>query len=305
MTESKCLEENVLFIRAGDGFIPEGIRREGFRVEKPFVEKGLLLRLVREAWFRLKLPFKDFFYNKSVLEFEGEYLIIYDPQITQDYLEWLLAKKKWKIVFFYGNMVGRARHLHPTQIPKEIDVWTYDGHDSRAYGIQLNSRMAYYRSYCQPKQETKYDLMYVGRDKGRIDFLTELERSLNQAGIKTFFRIVGDTRFEKKKDPRYGKEMTYDEVCSVIAQSRAILNITLPNQEGITVRDFEAICNNVKLITTNSAITKKDYYDPARILVIDEINVEQIIHFLDMPYKSYESEHTDLFEIRKWIEVML
>ena len=299
------LREQVLFIQAGDGFIPDGIRGEGFLVEKPFYEKGLLLRLIREAWFRLHLPFKELFYNKRVLEFEGEYLIVRDPQITRAYLQWLQKQGRWKLFFFYDNMVGRARHIYPHQIPDGIDVWTYDRHDSEKYGIKLNDRMSYYMSFCKEKQEAEYDVLYVGRDKGRGEFLYALEKALNDAGLRTFFRIVGDTRFEKKKDKRYGPEMSYSEICELIARSKAILNVILPGQEGMTMRDSEAICNNVKLITTNSAILNNPFYRPGNMLAITGIEVDKIKVFLEQPYEPYDESVKESFLLEKWVEKMV
>jgi len=294
-----------MFIRAGGGFIPEGYRREGYRVEKPFHEKGLLLRVFREAWFRLHLPFKTMFYNKKVLSFDGECVIVQDPQITREYLLWLQRRKKWKkTIFFYGNMVGTARHIMPDRIPNGIEKWTYERHDSEKYGMRLNQTMYYCSSYCQPKQTLEYDLMYVGRDKGRSEFLFALEKQLREAGLKPFFRVIGNTRFDKKKDPRYGAEMPYDEICKIIAKSKAVLNVTLPNQQGITVRDFEAICNNVKLITTNSAIKELGLYDPSRILVIDKIDTKQIKDFLNEPLIPYGVDIERAFSLKNWINTM-
>lgn len=301
----KELKQNVLFIQAGDGFIPDGIRGEGFLVEKPYYEKGLFLRLVREAWFRAHLPFKELFYNKRVLAFEGEYLFVRDPQITRAYLQWLQKQRKWKLFFIYDNMVGRARHIYPNQIPEGIDVWTYDRSDSEKYGIKLNDRMSYYVSFCKEKQEPEYDVLYVGRDKGRGEFLYALEKALNEAGLRTFFRVVGDTRFEKKKDKRYGPEMSYDEICELIARSKAILNVILPGQEGMTVRDSEAICNNVKLITTNATIVDRPIYRSSNMLVIQGIEVDRIKEFLEVPYEPYGENVKEDFLLEKWIGVLL
>lgn len=299
------IRNQVLFIRAGDGFIPKGIKMEGFSVEKPYYEGGLLLRILREAWFRLKIPFKSIWYNKQVKKFQGEHLIIFDPQITADYLTWLKKQNRWTISFVYGNMVGRARHLTPPEIPEGIQCWTYEKKDSQTYGIKLNERKVYYSSYCREKQPEKYDVLFVGRDKGRLTYISELEQKLNEIGLKTFFRIIGDTRFEKRKDRRYGTEMPYEEICDLIACSKAILNVALPGQEGLTMRDFEAICNNVKLITTNKKIVEQSFYNPNNILAIDEIDAEEIKRFLDIPLIPYSEETRNSFCLEAWVQELI
>lgn len=35
-------------------------------------------------------------------------------------------------------MVGKAHHLHPSEIPKGIHIWMYDKHDSDKYKINLS-----------------------------------------------------------------------------------------------------------------------------------------------------------------------
>lgn len=299
------LTENVMFIRAGDGFTSDGWRNEGYRAEKPFREKGLFLRLVREAWFRLHLPFREIFYNKKVLNFAGEHLIVYDPQITREYLQWLQQQKSWKIHYFYGNMVGKARHLHPEEIPTGIDVWTYERNDSEKYHLRLTERQMYWKAFCQPKEESEYDVLFVGKDKGRGDFLFDLEKALKDAGLNPYFCVVGDIRFQKKKDKRYGSELPYHEICKLIAKSRAILNVALPGQTALTIRDFEAICNDVKLITTNPHIKDMDFYDPARILVIDDIDTKQIEEFLGIAYKTYPKEFVNVLSSSAWVEEII
>lgn len=299
------LRDNILFIRAGGGFIADGWRRSGFRVEKPYLEAGLFVRILREIWFRAKLPFREIWYNKEIKNYTGKYLIIYDPLITRHFLDWLRKENRWEILFFYGNMVGRARHLHPDAIPADIQKWTYDPFDSRTYGLHLNKRLSYFKSFCCPKEETEYDLLFVGRDKGRVDFVCDLERKLNERGLRTFFRIVGDTRFTKHKDKRYGPEMPYEEICQLVAKSKAILNITMPGQEGLTIRDFEAICNNVKLITTNPKLKEHSFYHENNILVIDTADAEKIDAFLALPFVPYEESLLQELSLEKWLEEMV
>lgn len=299
------LTENVMFIRAGDGFTSDGWRSEGYRVEKPFHEKGLLLRLIREAWFRMHLPFREIFYNKKVLDFAGEHLIVYDPQITREYLQWLQKQNPWKIHYFYGNMVGKARHLHPKNIPEDIDIWTYERSDSQKYNLRLTQRQMYWMSFCQPKQAPIYDVLFVGKDKGRAEFLFGLEQALKDAGLNPYFCIVGDTRFQKNKDKRYSAELPYEELCELIAKSKSILNVALPGQTALTIRDFEAICNNVKLITTNPAIKEKSFFDPAKILVIEDINAEQIERFLNIPHEPYGEEILETLSLSRWVEEII
>lgn len=301
------IRDKVLFIRAGQAAVPKGDSPNAFAGDSPYVEGGLFKRILREAWFRLRLPFKEIWYNKRILSFQGEYLLIFDPLITRDYLLWLQKQNKWKLIFYYGNMVGRARHITPDQIPEGIPVWTYDDNNSRTYGLRYNTKSGFDPACCCEKQESVYDVVYVGKDKGRGPFIFRLEKELNAAGLRTFFRVVPETRFDKNKDPRYGESMPYQQICQLVAKSRAILNVGLPGQEGVTVRDVEAVWNNVKLITTNSKTAERNFYDPNNVLIIDENTVtpEQIQAFLDLPYHPYSREFQEEFTTTRWVQEMI
>lgn len=299
------LHENVLMIHAGcRGKVGLNSDPQHFMHMPPYRNKNLFTRILREIWFRLHLPFREIWYNKEIETYEGKHLLVYDPQITREFLLWLQKHNKWQIHFFYGNKVGRARHIHPNKVPEGISIWTYDDRDSRDYGLHFCTKNGGNPACYYEKQEPEYDVMFVGKDKGRGAFIFQLEKELNDAGLRTFFRVMPETRFDKNKDPRYSEFMPYDEICKVIAKSRAILNVALPGQEGHTIRDTEAIWNNVKLITTNRKSAERDYYHPANILVVTEesVDVQQIVEFLDVPFENYSEETQDSCTTVAWVK---
>ena len=300
---STDIRNDVLMIHAGSKGSALNDDPQHFASMAPYTNKTLFTRILREIWFRCKLPCAHIWYNKQIESFEGKHLLVYDPQITREYLLWLQKHNKWTIHFYYGNKVGRARHIRPDKIPAGIPVWTYDDRDSREYAMNDCTKAGGNPRSFYEKQEPAYDVLYVGKDKGRGEFIFRLEQELKNAGMKPFVRVVGDTRFQKKKDPRYGPGMPYDEICQLIAKSRAILNVALPGQEGHTIRDTEAIWNNVKLITTNAKTAERFYYRPENILVVDEKNVtvEQIREFLDAPFIPYEPELQNCFLTSEWV----
>lgn len=58
----------------------------------------------------------------------------------------------------------------------------------------------------------------------------------------------------------------------VFANSKAILDISHPNRQGLTINAITAIALGKKLITTNCRIKEESFYDPENILVISEQN---------------------------------
>lgn len=275
---------NLVFIMAGNEYIAEKYRSEGFRVYKPYRGNSLMARILREICFFLPVLSDRIWFDKRIV-FDGslKYIVIRDALITKNYLLWV--KKKFpdaQINFSYSNMVGKATHVHPEEIPDGIRIWTFDEYDSQKYGIRHLKSRSYNDARIKPRKENKYDILYVGRDKGRGEYLLSLKAKFESMGLTVKFIIVADGRFAKRKK-YYDKLISYDEITELLAESRAVLNVTMPNQKGITLRDIEALFNDIKLITTNQYIVENEIFDENNVFVLQENNFDDICTFLDKP----------------------
>ena len=298
----KINKEDVIIITPVKGYSFEGPRSEGYKVYKPYIEHNFFERLLRELWFRVRFLPNRIWYNKDLLPTTPKYILVSDPLITVDYLEWLHIKfPNAQLNFAYGNMVGKATHLKPHQIPSYYRVWTYDKYDSDKYGIRLSKTSVYYHSFVKPKENAEYDVVYVGADKGRGDFLLQLESKLNEMGMRTKFVIVKDGKFARGKS-YYQKRLTYDEITSLIVKSKAILNVALENQQGITVRDMESLFFDVKLLTTNNNIKNTDIYNTNNVYIIEDLSLKCLQQFMSLPHIPLSNEIKDLHTFDKYIE---
>lgn len=272
-------KENTVFIMVPTSYNTIGVKQEGLTVYRPYKDKSLFGRVIRELWFRVPFLSNRKWYNDAIISDNVKYILIKDPLITADYLVWLHEQlPDAQINFTYGNMVGKGKHLLPDQIPDFVRVWTYDDHDARKYHLSL---FPYYidREKMHAKKEPEFDVFFVGRDKGRGEWLLELEKQLQELGLKTKFIITRDGRFSEKKS-YYQSEISYEQVLDYDSKSRAILNVTMKNQEGITMRDIEATALNIKLITTNKHIVDKDLYNPNNVFVLGERSISEIVDFV-------------------------
>ena len=289
MTEAN--KKNVIIIKAGGKAFPyNGIVKEGYNMENPYYEKGLFSRILRELCFRLPFLPKRIWFNKNICKNDNRYIIIWDPLITVDFLLWISEMfPHAQLNFCYDNLVGKAKHLSPSQIPPGYRIWSYDKSDCEKYNLHL-SPSTYFTSYLKPQREIKYDVLFVGRDKGRASFLLDFEQKLKDLGLRTCFIITKDGKFSKQKS-FYQKEVTYEEIIDLISQSRSILNVALPGQVGITIRDLESLFWRVKLLTTNKSIKNADFYHKDNIFIIDEDYCpDKLLDFLNRPYAEIKKE---------------
>lgn len=294
--------DNTIFVMASRGYQKRIMREKGFRVFHPYKDEYTIGRIAREIWFRIPFISDSFWYEKSIVCNDIKYIIVYDPQITVNYLNWLHAKlPEASIIFTYNNMVGKSRHLLPSQIPEFVKVWTYDDYDSNKFG--LNLRPYFIDSKPILTNNKDYDVFFVGCDKGRGEWLCGFEKQLQKMGLKTKFIITKDGKFSRKKK-YYQVPISYSEVLDYDSRSRAILNVVMENQEGVTQRDIESLMFNTKLITTNKHLKNKDFYNPNNIFILGEREIKDLKEFIKTTPDPVDEEVFKKHTFEHWMDVI-
>ena len=86
------------------------------------------------------------------------------------------------------------------------------------------------------------------------------------------------------------KALSKKKMFYILNHSKAILDIPVKGQDGLTMRTFEVIGQRKKLITTNTSIVKYDFYNSNNILLLKEDNITDIKHFLTGGTKNIDEE---------------
>lgn len=277
--------DNTLIISARGGYSIDAHKDLGYQVVPPYCDKTLAGRVAREAWIRTPLP--DSFWYTPIAQ-DPKCIIVHDPLITRHYLRWLQTRfPKAKINYLYWNLVGKARHLLPEELPEGIIGWTYDERDAKEHNIELLDTLGFPTLYIGDKRSPDFDLIFVGADKGRAEHLLNLQKEIESLGLTTDFRIMPDGRFSKKKK-YYSERMPYKDVIDLVCRSRAVLNICNPQQLGATLRDYEATFNGVKLVTNNTNAKNFPFYNPNNIFILTERPLEDLPLFLQTPFTAVD-----------------
>lgn len=300
----KANKTNVLFITASKGFSREGVIGDGYNVVFPYVEHNLLERILREFCFRIPFLPSRLWFNKEVHNYLANYIFVSDPLITVEYLKWVQKVfPNAQLNYSYGNMIGRAKHVLPSQIPLGWRVWTYDDNDARKYGLRLYHTNAYPKFYLKPLQTIEYDVLFVGADKGRGEYLLQLQGKMISMGLRTKFIIAPDGRLSKKKS-YYHKPIPYREVVDLIVRSKAILNVAMEGQEGMTLRDLESMFFGVKLLTTNRNVVNFDLYCPENVYIVDGLNIDDLPHFLELKMVNVPEDVKECHSLDHFVKVL-
>lgn len=206
---------------------------------------------------------------------ECDTVILADDGNTENvarYINHLYPDKR--IIIWYRNSV--AATVPPSKkIGRFAEYWSFDLNDCKKYGFRFNPQF-YVRSPHFEVMEPVWDVFFVGQDKGRLQQLLEIEAHLQSFGLTTHFCIVGYN----------SGYLTYREVINKISRSRAILDIQANWQEGMTLRPFEALFYQKKLITNSQSFADSDVYDPANAFLLDRDPWSEIYDFVRAPYVS-------------------
>ena len=276
-------KSKICFIAAtikGD-YVHDGIEKMGYRIMIPYRDTNLFMRCLREAWFRLHLPARHLWYNPSCKKAKADLFVVRDSLMSAQYLGWLRKHHPYaRIILEYDNMARTT--IDPDSVTDPtIEKWTYDDGDAARYNMKKKAG-GYYDSWKSNKTVPPvYDVVYVGRDKGRADQMFAMEKQLQEMGLKTYFHICADRRFLTWTKPYYKPLLTYTQYLNLIGKTRAILNIVQDGAISVTMREVEAVYHNVKCITNNPIIKSQVIYHPSRYFVLGDDPIERLPEFLE------------------------
>ncbi len=268
----------------------DGVAKMGYHILIPYKDWNIVMRCLREAWFRLKLPKRSIWYNSKISKIDADMFIVKDPLIVPEFLVWMKRNHpQSRIILNYNNRA--AMSINPDKISNKVaEKWSYDKDDCEKYDMNLKhgSYMDIYR--IKKLGRPVIDVLYLGRDKGRANMLFDLKSQLEHMGLKTYFHICADRKFLRYKKPYYKPLLPYKDYLRLMRKSKAILNIVQPGQTSITMREYEAVFNNVKCITNNPAIKEFELYHPSRYFILGIDDMKQIHEFFKTEFVPVEEE---------------
>lgn len=187
------------------------------------------------------------------------------------------------------------------------EIWSFMKEDALKYNFKYgatfyNPQLLAQNSIEKDSQtSTDCDLLFVGTDKGRKDFLLNLKSQLEQNKVACDFKIVDNFRslFSRK----YSREVSYKNLCRLNKRTSAILDVVQDGQTGLTLRIMEGLLFDKKIVTTNAAIRMdKDFKDNPNIYVITKDNIKDLYTFLKKPMVEYPNNLKAKYSFTNWLK---
>ena len=159
-------------------------------------------------------------------------------------------------------------------------------------------------------KKPEYDFYYIGSYDSRIDKLIYICELLYKKGYK--LNIILNCS-PKKKLKKYSyitfttKPLSYFENLKMIANSKSLIDVNHDLlHEGLSLRIFEGIGYEKKIITTNPIIKNYDFYDQTNIFYINTQNDDNCLNdFLCTEYKKICPTLKHKYSFTNWIKYIL
>ena len=198
-------------------------------------------------------------------------------------------------------------------------VSTFDRGDASSYNLKFRP-LFYVPGYSESEKiPSEFDLSFVGTAHSDRYQVVKSVRAALPPNVRTFFFLFLQAPWvytvrrllDRKMAGSQRKDFSFDSISKdrvqlIFSQSLAILDIEHPKQTGLTMRTFEALGAEKKLITTNPQVVDYDFYDPANILVFkrgDKLKVPD--DFFSTPYKPLSKSLKDKYSLSGWLDEVL
>lgn len=191
--------------------------------------------------------------------------------------------KNIKYVLYYTDIINCAvsKNAYYLQMKKIFDlVYTVDAADAAKYGMKLWPTL-YSRAKDYGDVHTKFDMYFCGVSKGRSSILLDCLSKSTDNAINTKMDVIcyddadayqGYDELLTIRSPK--QHLMYSSVLEHELEANCILEVVQKGQVALTLRAYEAVVYNKKLLTNNKTIFTFKYYNPLYMKYFE--NVEAI-----------------------------
>ena len=191
--------------------------------------------------------------------------------------------KKIKPVLVFIDVTSKPTGVNAKRIADasaKTLCFSFDKGDAEKYGYQHT--MCIYSKYDVAAAETESDIYFIGYVMDKLPMLHQIGKKFSGNAVESSINILGvnlNLREEIEGIHYLSQYKLYDDVVVETNASNCILEVVQQGQTGATLRYYEAICYNKKLLTTNVHVKELPFYNPNYMKVfqnVDEIDYDWI-----------------------------
>ncbi|MEL4250830.1 hypothetical protein AAEH72_07410 [Shewanella xiamenensis] len=301
------------------------LRRLGAHVdfydERPF--SSSIAKIFNRLNFKtiIKKQIQDYYSEilQQATKVKYDYLFVIAPEtMTANFiLDFKSKNNKVKtILYLWDSIENKKNALGLVQYFDK--VVTFDKNDSivdhKIAFLPLFYIEAYGGDY-NAKRKLSYDLAFIGTaHSGRYNLVNQIVENIQSENTNNFLFFFSPSKllFLLKKiltNELSGisiknisfQPMAFREVINILGDSRVVIDIEHPSQNGLTMRTIEMLGMQKKLITTNKNVMEYDFYNPVNILVVDRKDLSIDTSFLRTEYQPVDAKIRENYSLSSWL----
>lgn len=199
-----------------------------------------------------------------------------------------------------------------TRLPIFDRTYVFDAQDLNKSKL-IYPTTSFYFDFDLAPLAIEYDFYFLGAHRqDRAELMLNFTRFAEQKGWKINFNLLLSKKDENWRDiyPKNvifldnSKAVDFKDNLNAARKANILLDFVISEHRGLSLRVFEALGHNKKLITTNAEVKKYDFYHPNNIFVLEN-NFEAIESFLNLPYVEIDPKIKQKYSFSNWINYVL
>lgn len=261
--------------------ITDALNDKGYKVTVSNDEypEGILGKIMG----KLQLPFVfiktyKIIYNRYLKDKSYDVALIFKGRGMSGKLIMAIEKSVKKIIAY--NWDSFKYNPGPLKWYRSVSQYfTFDYDDAAKYNIPVVELFTSFTAALPKQKNIKYDLSYIVRNHSeRLQYIDAILNILKPESVYIYIYEMNVFTFIENfiKNPRlylkyrkyiHNKPLSYADYTKVINDSAFTVDYAHSDQTGITMRCYEAVKMNTKLITNNTHISKSKYFNPSNTIV--------------------------------------
>lgn len=157
------------------------------------------------------------------------------------------------------------------------------------------------------KKKNNIRVFYLGshiekRIKDILFVIKELEKYGNvEFDIQLFAGKKKNLPFQNEKIKFIPEFLDFFDNLDKVKQADIILDLKTEEHNGLSLRFFEALKYQKKIITTNKSVFEYDFYNPNNIFILYKDDIKNIEKFIKTPYEKIDDNIVKKYAFSQWI----
>jgi hypothetical protein len=233
-------------------------------------------------------------------------IILFDAFLATDLPEYIEEHApQARLIVYYRNPWYNNYYLSD-EARKKCEIWSFDQEDCKQHDLKYNRQFYFYQA-AQQKEDPQYasEVFFIGKDKGRLNFLRDLDNKLKAAAIDAKIYVVPERVIKYNTEDKkflFNSRIPYDEVLKYNKNTRCLVEVLQKYQEGLTMRVVEAMFFGKKLLTNNQQIDTYDFYDPKNIYIIGKDKRDLIEFVRDKTPAQWDKKIVAQYSFETWLK---